>query len=173
VRDRIALLGRGPAVVGIDLSSKAIDLVRIDENNDEAEWISVPLAGKTAWDRTRQIGRLMPSSSWWDDVYLCAIEQPFGPSRRAQSVLMRAQGAILAAVPDRVEVWEVTPDSGRSTSGSRRRRSRHGRRSRVVLRRVLAAGREGRARCRAVCARHECPRYRRPTRRGLTRRRTR
>lgn len=104
------MISGGPSVVGIDLSSKAIDLVRIDENNDEAEWISVPLAGKTAWDRTRTIGRLMPTASWWADVYLCAIEQPFGPSRRAQSVLMRAQGAILAAVPEHVEVWEVTPD---------------------------------------------------------------
>jgi hypothetical protein len=30
---------------------------------------------------------------------------------------MRAQGAILAAVPDRVEVWEVTPDEWKKHLG--------------------------------------------------------
>lgn len=98
------------AVVGIDLSSRAIDLVHLDENHDEAAWLSVPLDAGNAWDRTRQIPERMPASSWWDTVYLCAIEKPFGPSRLAQSVLMRAQGAILAAIPQRIQVWEVTPD---------------------------------------------------------------
>jgi hypothetical protein len=98
-----------PCVVGIDLSSRAVDIVLLSENEDTAEWLSIPLSGATAWDRTRDIARQMPAGTWWDDVYLCAIEKPFGPSRLAQSVLMRAQGAILGAVPHRVEAWEVTP----------------------------------------------------------------
>ena len=100
----------GPFVVGIDLSSRAVDLVRLDENNDEAEWVSVPLVGQNAWDRTRTIPSAMPAASWWSETYLVAIEQPFGPSRLAQSVLMRAQGAILASIPDRITVWEVRPE---------------------------------------------------------------
>ncbi len=104
-------------VVGIDLSSRAIDLVRLDETDDEAAWLSINLAGKTAWERTRHIPHAMPRSSWWDDVYLVAIEKPFGPSRLAQSVLMRAQGAILAAIPACVEVWEVTPDQWKRQLG--------------------------------------------------------
>lgn len=104
-------------VVGIDLSSRAIDLVKLAENDDEATWLSVPLVGANAWDRARTIRHAMPPAIWWDDVYLCAVEQPFGPSRRAQSVLMRAQGAILAAIPADIEVWEVTPQQWRTHLG--------------------------------------------------------
>jgi hypothetical protein len=107
VRTETSLLS--PCVVGIDLSSRAVDIVRLSENEDTSDWISIPLSGATAWDRTRDIAKQMPAGTWWDDVYLCAIEKPFGPSRLAQSVLMRAQGAILGAVPHRVEAWEVTP----------------------------------------------------------------
>lgn len=114
-RDLFPLLS--PCVVGIDLSSRAVDIVRLNENDDTANWLSIPLVGATAWDRTRDISKQMPAGTWWGDVYLCAIEKPFGPSRLAQSVLMRAQGAILATVPDRVEVWEVTPDQWKKHIG--------------------------------------------------------
>lgn len=99
-----------PAVVGIDFSGRALDIVKLDENVDEATWMSVPLVGAAAWERARSVCTSMPPSGYWDDVYICAIEKPFGPSRLAQSVLMRVQGAILAAVPRGVHVWEVTPD---------------------------------------------------------------
>lgn len=100
----------GPFVVGIDLSSRAIDLVRLDENDDTADWLSIPLIGANAWDRTRTIADAMPRATWWENAYLVAIEQPFGPSRLAQSVLMRAQGAILASIPNGRPVWEVRPE---------------------------------------------------------------
>lgn len=107
----------GPFVVGIDLSSRAIDLVRVDENADEAEWRSINLTGEDAWARTLDLRGNMPSSFWWSDVYLCAIEKPFGPSRRAQSVLMRVQGAILASIPAHVELWEVDPATWKAHLG--------------------------------------------------------
>ena len=107
----------GPFTVGIDLSSRAIDLVRLDENQDEAEWRSVNLSGADAWTRTLDLRGNMPTSLWWDEVYLCAIEKPFGPSRRAQSVLMRVQGAILASIPSHVELWEVDPATWKKALG--------------------------------------------------------
>lgn len=97
----------GPYVVGIDVSSRAIDLVRLNENHDEAEWLSVPLTGHAAWDRVRLIADRMPPAGWWADVYLCAIERPFARAR--QDVVRLAQGAALACIPTRVETWEVTP----------------------------------------------------------------
>jgi len=97
----------GPYVVGIDISTRAIDLVRLDENVDEAEWLSVPLSGKAAWDRVRLIPDLMPPAGWWAEVYLCAIERPFARAR--QDVVRLAQGAALACIPTRVATWEVTP----------------------------------------------------------------
>jgi hypothetical protein len=91
--------------VGIDLSSRAIDLVRLDEDNDEAAWTRIELAGGNAFERTRSIPVSMPHGSFWDDVYLCAMERPF--VRFGQDVIRLAQGATLACVPRNVEVWEV------------------------------------------------------------------
>jgi hypothetical protein len=98
-----------PCVVGIDLSSHAIDLVQLNENNDHATWHNIILTGLSAWDRTRTVPSGMKTIDW-ANVYLAAIEKPFGPSRLAQSVLMRIQGAILASIPFRIPVWEVTPE---------------------------------------------------------------
>jgi hypothetical protein len=38
-------------VLGIDLSSRAIDLVLLDENCDRAEWSRIDLEGATAFER--------------------------------------------------------------------------------------------------------------------------
>lgn len=100
-------MSSGPFVVGIDVSSRAIDLVRLDENLDEAAWLSVPLQGDKAWDRVRLIADRMPPPSWWADVYLCAIERPFARAR--QDVVRLAQGAALACIPTSIVTWEVTP----------------------------------------------------------------
>lgn len=97
------------AVVGIDFSSFAVDLVTLDESADHATWWRIPLRGGDALHRTRTLRDLMPRLSFYDDIYLVAIEKPFGPSRLAQSVLMRVQGAIAVSIPSRIPVWEVTP----------------------------------------------------------------
>ena len=98
---------QGPFCVGIDLSSRTVDLVRLDENVDEAQWLSVPLQGDQAWDRVRLIADRMPPAGWWADVYLCAIERPFARAR--QDVVRLAQGAALACIPTHIVTWEVTP----------------------------------------------------------------
>lgn len=90
--------------VGIDLSSLAIDLVRLDENTNQAQWRRVALEGETAWERTRTVREAMPCWAWWDDVYLAAVETPF-PDQ--QGVLRRVQGAVLASIPGPVLVWEA------------------------------------------------------------------
>ena len=107
----------GPRVVGIDLSSHAIDLVAISENANLAEWTRVNLNGHDAWQRTRTVRQTMPPATFWDDVYLAAIERPFGASRRGQAVLMRVEGAILASIPAQVEVWEVQPQTWKAALG--------------------------------------------------------
>ncbi len=92
-------------IVGIDLSSKAIDIVRLDEDKDEAAWLRVDLGGLNAFERTRNIQVAMPKGSFWDDVYMCAMERPF--VKFGQDVIRLAQGATLACIPRNVEVWEV------------------------------------------------------------------
>jgi hypothetical protein len=109
-----------PAVVGIDISTRAIDLVRLNENSDEAGWLNVPLAGEPAWARIRQIRAHMPDASWWSDVYLCAIERPFSQWR--SDTVRLAQGAVLACIPAELETWEVPPQTWKSALGCNTRK---------------------------------------------------
>ncbi len=102
--------------VGIDLSSKAVDLVRLDENKDEATWVRLLLDGAKAWDRIRQIRGLMPPGSmFWDDVYLVAIERPF--IRAGQDVVRLAEGAVLACIPAHLQAWEVSVSQWKKALG--------------------------------------------------------
>lgn len=103
-RNETPLAGGTPCVAGIDLSSRAIDIVKIEEESNRAEWFRFELEGASAWERTRDVRRAMPKGSWWDDVYLAAIETPF-PDQ--QGVLRRVQGAVMACIPSRLLVWEA------------------------------------------------------------------
>jgi hypothetical protein len=98
-----------PSVVGIDQSSNGIDLVKLDENMQRAEWSRIPLVGKTAFDRLRTVAICAPDAAYWDDVYLAGVEMPesrFRVSLRAQLPIV---GALVALIPQRIEVWSVSP----------------------------------------------------------------
>lgn len=102
-------------VLGIDLSSHAVDLVTLDETTNQAHHQHIPLPGKHAWDRTLTIPTLMPAGSWWDTIYLIAIEAPYGRGQAGtQALLNRVVGAIVASIPHRLRVpercWIVRPD---------------------------------------------------------------
>ena len=101
------------AVVGIDLSSRAVDLVTLDEVMGDAHHtrISLEAAGKqaTAWERTLALPALMPPDSYWDGVYLAAIEAPYGSGHGTVAVLNRIVGALAATIPTR-PLWVVRPD---------------------------------------------------------------
>jgi hypothetical protein len=101
--------------LGIDLSSRAIDLVLLDENEQLAQWQRVELDGATAFDRARDVAEKMPQPGWYEahGVYLIAVEEPMGFQSR---VLYRVQGAILATLPD-VPVWEVRPAAWKNALG--------------------------------------------------------
>lgn len=100
-------------VLGIDMSTFAIDLVLLDENEARATWHRVNLddgvKGELAWDRVRRIADRMPSGSFWDDVYLASIERPFSQSRKDPIRLV--QGAVMACVPARLDLWECAPQT--------------------------------------------------------------
>lgn len=112
-------------VAGIDLSSKAIDIVLLDETEDNVwVWRQVNLTGARSWERTLQIRDEMPSESWWDDVYLVAIEAPYGTGQPGTTaILNRVVGAILACLPSRLlwphHCWIVRPDEWKSELGIR------------------------------------------------------
>ncbi len=97
------------AVVGCDFSTHAIDLVKLDETDNHATWTRIPLEGTTAWERTRHAAQQMPRGSYWDDVYLAAIESPKSAGFNTATKLHRVQGVVLANIPAGLHVWEVTP----------------------------------------------------------------
>lgn len=96
-------------LLGVDLSSRAIDLVLLDENTDDAHWTRIQLDGKDAFERTRDVPAKMPRLAWYDanGVYLIALERPF--VRFGQDVIRLVQGAVLACLPRHIQTWEVTP----------------------------------------------------------------
>jgi Holliday junction resolvasome RuvABC endonuclease subunit len=106
-------------VVGIDLSTRAIDLVRLDESTNHAVWDHFHLEGKTALERLRQVPRVMPRRSlYWESVYLIAVEAPMSRGQQGtMAKLSRVLGAIVACLPASVEVWEVAPVAHRVALG--------------------------------------------------------
>jgi hypothetical protein len=115
------------AVVGIDISSRQLDLAVLEESGARA-WhrrISLEEAGKqaTAWERTLSLPTLMPRGSFWDDIYLVALEVPYGLGTGTVAVLNRIVGAIAASLPRRLQTpqscWIVRPDEWKTELGLR------------------------------------------------------
>jgi len=105
-------------VLGIDFSSLAIDIVGIHlDDLEPPTWTRYALEGQDAFDRTRTIGRLMPSpsSSAYDNVIAIGIEHPAG--KFGTGSMMRVQGAVLACLPSGVLVQPWPPSAWRKAVG--------------------------------------------------------
>jgi hypothetical protein len=89
-------------VVGIDFSTRAVDLVKYDIDLRLAPlWDDLELEGDDAWDRTFTVADVVPSTahSYWDDVVAIGIEDPRG---HGAGRLYRVQGGIMARIPERL-----------------------------------------------------------------------
>ena len=100
---------------GIDLSTRALDIVLLDEDSNRASWTRVELEGGDAWTRTLSIGALMPPPSFWEQTVIASIEAPYGRGQAgAQAALNRVVGAVAASLPSKLRVpercWIVRPD---------------------------------------------------------------
>jgi hypothetical protein len=84
-------------IAGIDYSTRAIDVVLIDEDTLKPEWRRFTMRGLDAWERTRNVGWAFDESWDWDDVLAVGIEEPRGYNSGA---LYRVQGSILRSIPD-------------------------------------------------------------------------
>lgn len=107
------------AVLGIDLSSHAIDLVLLDEETDQATWDHIPVRGATFFERLRQVPARMPKWGWYEDhgIYLIAIETPKTRFMPSAAALFPIYGAVIACLPRRLEVWDVHPKTWRHGLG--------------------------------------------------------
>lgn len=108
------------SVAGIDLSTRCLDIVLLDDDRPHAEWHRVELDGKDAWERTLRVReeiRLHARRPWsvWDGVRHVAIEAPYGSGQPGTlAVLNRVVGAVVSALPaelrDPARCWVVRPD---------------------------------------------------------------
>jgi hypothetical protein len=103
-------------IAGIDYSTKAIDIVLLDEDSDAATWHHYPLRGGDAFDRARDVGRAVPgrAMTFWDDILAVGLEEPRGYNAGA---LYRIQGAVLACVPAARLVQPWIPSAWRNQVG--------------------------------------------------------
>lgn len=104
-------------IAGCDFSTRAIDVVLLDEDTGAATWFRSELHGADAFDRARDVHRAMIEdfgSDFWDDVLACGIEEPRGYGAGA---LYRVQGAVLAGLPASLLVHPLIPSSWRKTVG--------------------------------------------------------
>jgi hypothetical protein len=108
-------------ILGIDLSSFNVDLVALDEDTNAAVWTRLRLGTDkdSALDRLRRVAEAMPPASFYDDIYLAAVESPYGTrlERGTQAKLNRVFGAVCACLPARVHLWEVMPGDWRKELG--------------------------------------------------------
>lgn len=109
-------------VVGVDLSTRAIDLVALDEDNPAiCEHLSVPLTGEW-WHSARNMRKGLQSDlvpEWLDEkgVHLVGVERPYGKQVKAVAALYTIMGAFLASMPPSVMCFEVSPAQMRQELG--------------------------------------------------------
>lgn len=102
-------------VAGVDYSSKAIDVVLLDESSEMATWHHFPLTGHDAFERVRDVHRAFNfPSGIWDNLLAVGIEDPRGYGAGS---LYRVQGAILAEIPWSVLVQPWIPGAWRKAVG--------------------------------------------------------
>jgi hypothetical protein len=109
-------------VLGVDLSTKAIDLVALDEDNPamcEHRRVELP---DPWWNTARWMRSLLRVASiptWLEErnVYLVGVERPYGPSRQAIASLHTVMGALIASLPPQVTAFEVSPADMRRELG--------------------------------------------------------
>lgn len=110
---------RMTTVLGIDVSSHAIDLVLLDEETNAGSWHHLKLQGKTSFDRLRKVPLVMPKWSFYEDmgVYLIAIEGPKTRFMPSAAALFPVYGAVISCLPRRLQVWDVHPTAWRQGLG--------------------------------------------------------
>jgi hypothetical protein len=102
-------------IAGVDYSTRAVDVVLLDEETDAATWHRFALEGQDAFERARAVRLAMFTRPFdWDDIVAIGIEDPRGYNAGA---LYRIQGAILSSMPRHTLVHPLIPSQWRKTVG--------------------------------------------------------
>lgn len=98
-------------VAGIDFSSRAVHVVLLEDDTDQAALRVFELAGATPFERARSLRRIFPTRGFWEDngVYLVGIEDPHSRANHTAKALGLAAGAIAALLPNALTVIQTAP----------------------------------------------------------------
>lgn len=108
---------------GIDLSTKAIDIVTLNEDDNYADHFRVRIdlpSGATTTERARRLRDRMPARTAWLDagVTLLAIEEPFfAGSPMGLAPLLVVYGGLLQLLPAALPLLELRADDWRKECG--------------------------------------------------------
>jgi len=102
------------AIAGIDLDSRGVYVVLVDEDSGAyLDRLTADLtdASADAFDRARRVRDLLPVRGWWRDTCIAVgIEEPFSNSYRSAAGLARVQGAVLACLPPDLLACPIAPN---------------------------------------------------------------
>lgn len=107
-------------VAGVDFSTKAAELVLVSIDGYEPVWHHIDYPAGDAFDRAKAIPTVMPTAGWWEDmgVIHIAIEEPRASrTRNGIEAVFRAQGCLLASLPQSIETWQLAPHEWRQALG--------------------------------------------------------
>lgn len=98
-------------VAGIDFSTRAVDLVLLDEETTVASWHRIPLIeGRGTLAAARSLRGRFPGRSWFESegVYLVALEETFsGHHAGTAKKLGMIAGAIAVLLPPDLTLLEI------------------------------------------------------------------
>jgi hypothetical protein len=107
-------------VVGVDVSSHAIDIVGLPLDGEYPVKVQhIPLPGLArAVERAQLAPDLIPRGGAWDEVVRVAVERPYGPGGDTLFALHLVVGAVIGALPERLRpVLLLNPSSWRARAG--------------------------------------------------------
>lgn len=114
-------------IVGIDLSTKAVDISAVDGQGFFCLWKRIETAGENAHERALPLPAALPSERWWDEVEHVSIEEPIGAAFKAVATLNVVIGVLIASLPERLRLpercWRVPQQEWKSGLGLREKPS--------------------------------------------------
>lgn len=97
-------------IAGIDVSTKQVAIVMLDDDHDRAYPYTFPLTAESgdrpAWAAARSVQDVLPRPTglFWDPVWLIGIEDPYTVSRGTAKAYGLIIGAVLTMLPRDVPV---------------------------------------------------------------------
>lgn len=102
--------------VGVDVNATEINMASVDLETSQVSK-HLLMGATNAFGSARQMGKIMPHPSWWEDVALVAIERPSGKFKNVIYAQGLVIGGFLALLPEGIIVQDFVPASWKKMIG--------------------------------------------------------